>query len=384
MKDGETREYTGARGAKFAVFPGSVLARRGPTWVMVAELVETTRLWGRTAAAVDLRQVEPLAEHLVKRSYGDPRWDRRRAAVVASEQVTLYGLPIVKSRTVQYGRIDPAVAREMFIRRALVEGDWDQHHAFMRENERRVEEVEALEARARRRDLLASEAVRAAFFEARLPEDVVSGRHFDRWWKRRAADPANAARLPDGDVDRGRRRRQRSVTGRRGGSRVRWSSAFRTASIPARRLTASPSTSRSRRSEKCGRRASTGSYPHFARSSSSRCCGCCRSDCARRWFRSPMPQPHSLPTSSRAPAHCSRCSPRRSSGCAAYASVPTDWSLDPLPAHLRMTFSVEDEDGSVLASGRSLDALRDQLRPAAEGAPGAGVAGLRASWNAQL
>jgi ATP-dependent helicase HrpA len=127
---------------------------------MVAELVETTRLWGRTAAAVDIRQIEPLAEHLVKRSYGErsygePRSDRRRAAVVASEQVTLYGLAIVESRTVQYGRIDPAAARELFIRRALVEGDWDQRHAFMRENERRVEEVEALEARARRRDLLA-------------------------------------------------------------------------------------------------------------------------------------------------------------------------------------------------------------------------------------
>ncbi len=92
MKDGRTREYTGARGAKFAIFPGSALARRGPTWVMVAELVETTRLWGRTAAAVDVKQVEPLAEHLVKRSYGEPRWDRRRAAVVAPEQVTLYGL----------------------------------------------------------------------------------------------------------------------------------------------------------------------------------------------------------------------------------------------------------------------------------------------------
>ena len=95
MKDGGTREYTGARGAKFAIFPGSVLARRGPTWVMVAELVETTRLWGRTAAAVDIKQVESLAEHLVKRSYGEPRWDRRRAAVVAPEQVTLYGLAIV-------------------------------------------------------------------------------------------------------------------------------------------------------------------------------------------------------------------------------------------------------------------------------------------------
>jgi ATP-dependent helicase HrpA len=108
MKDAGTREYTGARGAKFSIFPGSALARRGPSWVMVAELVETTRLWGRTAAAVDVTQVEPLAEHLVKRTYGEPRWDRRRAAVVASERVTLYGLPIVSSRTVQYGRIDPS------------------------------------------------------------------------------------------------------------------------------------------------------------------------------------------------------------------------------------------------------------------------------------
>ena len=95
----------------------------------------------------------------------------------------MYGLAIVESRTVPYGAIDPAIARELFIRRALVEGDWDQRHAFMRENERRVEEVEALEARARRRDLLASEATRAAFFDARIPQDVVSGRHFDRWWK---------------------------------------------------------------------------------------------------------------------------------------------------------------------------------------------------------
>ena len=107
FKEPRTREYTGARGAKFAIFPGSALARGGPSWVMVAELVETTRLWGRTAAAVDVKQVEPLAEHLVKRSYGEPRWDRRRAAVVASEQVTLYGLPIVGSRTVQYSRHRP-------------------------------------------------------------------------------------------------------------------------------------------------------------------------------------------------------------------------------------------------------------------------------------
>ena len=153
---------------------------------MVAELVETTRLWGRTAAAVDAKQVEPLAEHLLKRSYGEPRWDRRRAAVARARAGDVVRPADRATRTVPYGRIDPAAARELFIRRALVEGDWDQRHAFMRENERRVEEVEALEARARRRDLLASEAKRAAFFDERIPQDVVSGRHFDRWWKQRA------------------------------------------------------------------------------------------------------------------------------------------------------------------------------------------------------
>ena len=111
--------------------PAPVLARKQPTWVMVAELVETSRLWGRTAARIEPEWVEPLAEHLVKRSYSEPRWERRRGAVVATERVTLYGLPIVAGRTVPYARIDPELARELFIRRALVEEDWDTRHAFV-------------------------------------------------------------------------------------------------------------------------------------------------------------------------------------------------------------------------------------------------------------
>ncbi len=134
MKDEHGREYQGARGARFMVFPGSGLARRPPPWVMVAELVETSRLWGRTAAKVDPADVEPLAEHLVKRTYSEPRWDARRGSVVATERVTLYGLPVVTDRAVAYGRIDPVLSRELFIRRALVEGDWDGRHAFLAEN----------------------------------------------------------------------------------------------------------------------------------------------------------------------------------------------------------------------------------------------------------
>src|SRR5205085_2738339 len=131
-----------------------VVARKPPAWVMVAELVETSRLWGRTAAQIQPQWVEPLAKHLAPHQYSEPRWDPKRGSVVATERVTVYGLPIVTGRTVPYARIDPALARELFIRRALVEGEWEAPHAFLEENRRRVEEVRELEDRARRRDML--------------------------------------------------------------------------------------------------------------------------------------------------------------------------------------------------------------------------------------
>src|SRR3954453_9936899 len=184
VKDEKGREYQGARNARFQIFPGSALARRPPAWVMAAELVETSRLWARDVARIDPEWVEPLAEHLVRRTYSEPRWDPRRAAVVATERVLLYGLPIVAGRTVTYGRIDPALSRELFIRRALVEGDWEgARHDFLAENRRRVEEVHALEERARRRGIVASDEALLAFFAERVPADVVSGAHFDRWWR---------------------------------------------------------------------------------------------------------------------------------------------------------------------------------------------------------
>ncbi len=176
-------EYLGARGARFQIFPGSALAKKPPTWTMVAELVETSRLWGRTAAEIQPEWVEPLAEHLLKRTYAEPRWSRKRASVVASERATLYGLPIVAGRTVQYGKIDPVVSRELFIQHALVEGDWDGRHRFVEQNRALVAEVEALEERARRRGILVEDDAIYAFFDERIPDDVVSGAHFNRWWK---------------------------------------------------------------------------------------------------------------------------------------------------------------------------------------------------------
>ncbi len=183
LKDPEKNEYGGARGARFAVFPGSALFKKPPRWVMSAELVETSRLWARVNARIEPEWVEPLAQHLVKRSYSEPHWEKDQAAVMAFEKVTLYGVPLVTDRKVNYGRIDPEVSRELFIRNALVEGDWRTHHQFFHDNRKLLGEVEELEHRARRRDILVDDETLYDFYDGRIPEHVVSGAHFDSWWK---------------------------------------------------------------------------------------------------------------------------------------------------------------------------------------------------------
>ncbi|WP_432071494.1 ATP-dependent RNA helicase HrpA [Streptomyces wuyuanensis] len=176
-------EYLGARNAKFAVFPGSALFRKPPRFIMSAELVETSRLWARVNAKIEPEWIEPLAGHLVKRTYSEPHWEKDQAAVMAYEKVTLYGVPIVAQRKVNYGRIDPEASRELFIRHALVEGDWRTHHKFFADNRRLLTEVEDLEHRARRRDILVDDETLFDFYDQRVPEHVVSGAHFDSWWK---------------------------------------------------------------------------------------------------------------------------------------------------------------------------------------------------------
>jgi ATP-dependent helicase HrpA len=183
VQDVETREYLGARNTRFAIFPGSALSKRPPRWVMAAELVETSRLWARGVARIEPEWIEPLAGHLVQRSYSEPRWDERRAAVVATERVTLYGVPIVVGRTVNYGRIDPVLSRELFIRHALVQGEWQTRHRFFHDNRALVEEITRLEDRSRRRDILVDDEVLFDFYDRRVGAEVVSGRHFDSWWK---------------------------------------------------------------------------------------------------------------------------------------------------------------------------------------------------------
>ena len=180
----ELTEYLGARGTRFAIFPGSGLAKKQPDWIVAAEVVETSRLWGRVVAAIEPEWVEPVAAHLVKRSYSEPRWSKKRGAVIATEKVTLYGIPVVADRVVPYARIDPGASRELFIRHALVEGDWESRHHFFRDNSKLLKEAEELEQRMRRRGLVAGEDALFEFYDARIPAGVVSARHFDAWWKK--------------------------------------------------------------------------------------------------------------------------------------------------------------------------------------------------------
>jgi ATP-dependent helicase HrpA len=183
-------EFAGARGARFALFPDSSLARKPPSWVIVTELVETSRLWGRIAARIEPEWAEPLAAHLVRHSYSEPHWDARRGAAMALEKVILYGLPIVTDRKVGYARIDPAAARDLFIRHALVAGDWQTRHPFLRHNRELLDGAEELERRARRRGIVVDDQALYDFYDRRLPAQVTSARHFDTWWKKaRATTP---------------------------------------------------------------------------------------------------------------------------------------------------------------------------------------------------
>ena len=183
MRDPERRDYLGARGTRFAIFPGSGLFKSQPDFVMAAELVETSRLWGRQNAAVDPLWAERLGGDLVKRTWSEPHWSRKRESASAHERVTLYGVPLVADRVVPIGTHQPDVARELFIRHALVQGEWRARHRFFETNRRLLDEAAELEHRARRHDIVVDEETLFDFYDARVPAEVVSGAHFDTWWK---------------------------------------------------------------------------------------------------------------------------------------------------------------------------------------------------------
>ncbi|WP_231750888.1 ATP-dependent RNA helicase HrpA, partial [Mycobacterium sp. NAZ190054] len=371
MRDTDRRSYQGARNARFVLAPGSVLSKRPPRWVVVADLVETSRLFGRTAARIEPEAVERVAGHLVQRTHSEPHWDAERGAVMAYERVTLYGLPLVARRRVGYAQVDPEVARELFIRHALVEGDWQTRHHFFRDNARLREELAELEDRARRRDLLVGDDEIYAFYDARVPADVVSARHFDGWWrKQRHRTPElltmsredllrneSGAEQPDawqaGDLALPLTYRYEpgaaddgvtvhvpvDVLARLGGDEFAWQ-------VPALReelLTALIK-----------------SLPKDLRRNFVPA-----PDTARALLASITPDSGPL-------LDAVQRELRRRTGIL----VPVDaFDLDKIPPHLRVTFAVEAADGTVVSRGKDLEELRRKLAAPARQAVAATVAG---------
>lgn len=356
LREGDGRDYQGARNSRFVLAPGSVLTKRPPRWIVVADLVETSRLFGRIAARIDPDTVERVAGDLVQRTHSEPHWDAERGAVMGYERVTLFGLPLVARRRVNYAQIDPKLARELFIRHALVEGEWQTKHHFFRDNTRLREELEEVEERARRRDLLVGDDEVFAFYASRIPETVVSARHFDAWWrKQRQRTPDlltmtrddllrqdGADELPDewqaGDLALPLTYRFEpgaaddgitvhvpvEVLARLGGDEFAWH-------VPALREELVTALIKSLPKEL---RRNFVPVPDTAR------------DVLRTMDPGSGPLLESL-----------QHELWRRSG----VTVPLDaFDLDKIPAHLRVTFAVE-KDGAEVARGKDLDALQEQL-----------------------
>jgi ATP-dependent helicase HrpA len=358
-------EYLGARGSRFAIAPGSALFRKSPRWVMVAELVETSRLWGRIAATIAPEWVEPLAGDLVKRSYSEPRWDAARGCAVASEKVTLYGLPVVARRAVDYGRIDPVLARELFIRHALVDGDWDTRHQFFHDHMALRARVAELEHRARRRDILVGDDVLFDFYDRRIDRSVVSAAHFDRWWRRARRDRPDLLDLTVEqlvDPDAGRVSHQDFPDlWRHGDLELPLTYRFEPGS------------------------AGDGVSVHIPLASLDQATVVgldwqvpgLRTDLVVALIRSlPKPLRRALvPAPEVAAEALTRMIPYREPLLDALSltmteiggvRVPRDaWAPERLPDQLRMTYVVTGEQGRILGEGKDLPALRDQLRGAA-------------------
>jgi ATP-dependent helicase HrpA len=193
-------EYLGSNGKKFVIFPGSTLAKKPPTAIMSAELVETSRLFARMNAAINPEWAESLAGDLVKRSLSEPHWEKSQGAVVAYERVLLFGVPIVVSRRMQYSRIDPAYCRELFIRHALVQGEWDSKQQFDRANQNLIKQLEVLAERARKPQFAPDDDDVFRFYYTRIPAEVISTRTFEGWWRKTKNETPNLLTMTREDL----------------------------------------------------------------------------------------------------------------------------------------------------------------------------------------
>jgi len=187
MED-DSGAYLGARGIKFHIWPGSTLGKKAGKWIMAAELVETTRLYARCIAQIQPEWVEKIGGHLLKKSWGEPRWEKRTAQVTASERATLYGIVVYSQRRINYAQHNPAEAREIFIRDALVGGDYETRSPFFAHNHKLIKEIENLEHKSRRLDVLVDDQLIYAFYDNEIPSDVVNGAGFEKWYKDASRD----------------------------------------------------------------------------------------------------------------------------------------------------------------------------------------------------
>jgi ATP-dependent helicase HrpA len=361
----QDREYLGARGARFAIAPGSGLFKKQPPLVVAAELVETTRLWARGVARIEPEWAERAGAHLVKRTYSEPHWEKKRGSVVAYERVTLYGVPLVTARKAQYGRIDPVVSRDLFLRHALVEGDWDTHHAFFTHNAKLLADVEDLEHRARRRDIVVDDEAVFAFYDARIPQDVVGGAELDAWWKKQRHETPQLLHLTlddlvTGDVDPG----EHPDVWVSEDLRLPLSYAFEpgttadgvTVEVPVAVL------------NRVSAEDLAWQVPGM------------RQELVTALIKT-LPKPlrvKLVPAPDTARALLERVSPReehllhalsREARALRGVSIPVEeWGLDRVPDHLRPSYRVVGEDGATLAEGKDLDVLRAQLAAPAQAA----------------
>ena len=370
-KGRDSREFQGARNSKFVLAPGSVLTKRPPRWVVVAELVETSRLYGRTAARIQPEGVERIAGDLVQRTYSEPHWDAERGTAMAFERVTLYGLPLVGRRRVSYAEIEPEVARDLFIQHALVEGDWQTRHHFFRDNARLREELELLEEKARRRDLLVGDEEIFAFYDARVPGEAVSVRHFDAWWKTQRRQTPDLLTLTRGDLLRNDQTIEHPDTLQAGDVSLPLTYRFEpgaeddgvTVHVPVDVLA------------RLGGDEFAWQVPAL------------REELVTALIRS-LPKDlrrNFVPAPDTARAVLAEIPPGDEPLLAAVQRelhrmtrvlVPIDaFDLDKLPAHLRVTFAVESADGEELARGKDLGALQQTLAVPVRRAVAEAVAG---------
>jgi ATP-dependent helicase HrpA len=371
LREAESRTFLGARNSRFVIAPGSSLSAKPPRWVVVAELVETSRLFGRIAARIDPADVERLAEHLVARTYSEPHWDARRGAAMAYERVTLYGLPLVPHRRVGYASVEPAEARELFIRHALVEGDWTTRHHFLRDNQALRSELETLEERTRRRDLLVGDEAIFAFYDQRIPTNVVSARHFDAWWKKQRQRTPDLLTLTRDDLLEQETPVEASETWQAGDLALPVSYRFEpgtaddgvTVHVPVDVLA------------RLGGEQFSWQVPALREELVIALLRSLPKELRRSFV--PVPDTARAVLAVLTPGHdplldgLQRELHRRTG-----VLVPLDaFDLDKLPGHLRMTFSVEDESGEVIARGKDLAVLREELAAPVQAAVAAAVAG---------